>query len=68
MSVKKRMSDLLTPYRLNYLALRSLNPSAFATGLDMGLKRYTKYVEYPNVMALRNSVADKLAAENNYCF
>ena len=36
--------------------------------LLMGLKRYTKYVEYPNVMALRNSVADKLAAENNYCF
>ena len=36
--------------------------------LLMGLKRYTKYVEYPNVIALRNKVAEKLAAENSYCF
>ena len=36
--------------------------------LLMGLKRFTKYMEYPNVIALRNKVADKVAAENNYCF
>jgi hypothetical protein len=36
--------------------------------LLMGLKRYTKYFEYPNVIALRNKIAEKLAAENSYCF
>ena len=36
--------------------------------LLMGLKRFTKYVEYPNVIALRNKVAEKIAAENKYCF
>ena len=36
--------------------------------LLMGLKRFTKYMEYPNVIALRKKVADKVAAENNYCF
>lgn len=34
----------------------------------MGLKRFTKYTNMPNVIALRNSIADKLAAENKYCF
>lgn len=34
----------------------------------MGLKRFTKYANMPNVIALRNSIADKLAAENKYCF
>ena len=36
--------------------------------LLMGLKRFTKYTDYPNVIALRNKVAEKLAAENVYCF
>jgi hypothetical protein len=36
--------------------------------LLMGLKRFTKYMEYPNVIALRNKVADKVSAENSYCF
>jgi alkylation response protein AidB-like acyl-CoA dehydrogenase len=34
----------------------------------MGLKRFTKYANYPNVVALRNTIAEKLKAENNYCF
>ena len=34
----------------------------------MGLKRFTKYVNMPNVVTLRNTIADKLAAENKYCF
>jgi len=34
----------------------------------MGLKRFTKYNNMPNVIALRNSIADKLATENKYCF
>ena len=37
-------------------------------GLLMGLKRFTKYYEFPNVVSLRNTIADKLKTENNYCF
>ena len=36
--------------------------------LLMGLKRFTKYTRYPNVVALRNQIADKLSLENRYCF
>ena len=34
----------------------------------MGLKRFTKYANQPNVVALRNKIADKVSAENKYCF
>jgi len=34
----------------------------------MGLKRFTKYTNYPNVVALRNKIAEKLNSENKYCF
>ncbi|NEW79505.1 MAG: acyl-CoA dehydrogenase [Gelidibacter sp.] len=34
----------------------------------MGLKRFTKYVNNPNPIALRNVIAEKLIAENKYCF
>jgi len=34
----------------------------------MGLKRFTKYSNYPNVIALRNEIAEKLKAANKYCF
>ncbi|RNC86953.1 MAG: acyl-CoA dehydrogenase [Winogradskyella sp.] len=34
----------------------------------MGLKRFTKYTNMPNVVALRTQIADKLSAENGYCF
>ncbi|ASO07883.1 acyl-CoA dehydrogenase family protein [Arenibacter algicola] len=34
----------------------------------MGLKRFTKYINQPNVVELRNTIADKLKAENKYCF
>jgi alkylation response protein AidB-like acyl-CoA dehydrogenase len=36
--------------------------------LLMGLKRFTKYTNYPNVIELRNLIAEKLKAKNNYCF
>ena len=36
--------------------------------LPMGLKRFTKYVNPPNVIALRNQVAERITAENQYCF
>jgi alkylation response protein AidB-like acyl-CoA dehydrogenase len=34
----------------------------------MGLKRFTKYTNYPNVVELRNTIAEKVKAENQYCF
>ncbi len=34
----------------------------------MGLKRFTKYQNLPNVIALRDSIADKVIKENHYCF
>ncbi|WP_106793175.1 acyl-CoA dehydrogenase family protein [Aquimarina sp. Aq78] len=32
----------------------------------MGLKRFTKYANQPNVVALRTKIADKIAKENGY--
>ena len=34
----------------------------------MGLKRFTKYVNNPNPIALRQVIAKKVIAENKYCF
>ncbi|MGO4919045.1 acyl-CoA dehydrogenase family protein [Maribacter spongiicola] len=34
----------------------------------MGLKRFTKYTNYPNVVALRTQIADKVSADNGYTF
>lgn len=34
----------------------------------MGLKRFTKYMNHPNVVALRTQIADSVAAENGYHF
>ncbi len=34
----------------------------------MGLKRFTKYTNNPNVVALREEIADKVAADNKYTF
>ncbi|ETN95982.1 acyl-CoA dehydrogenase family protein [Zhouia amylolytica] len=34
----------------------------------MGLKRFTKYTNMPNIVALRNQVAEKLSEENAYIF
>ncbi|MEN1784174.1 MAG: acyl-CoA dehydrogenase family protein [Bacteroidota bacterium] len=34
----------------------------------MGLKRFTKYTNYPNVVALRTEIADQVAADNGYTF
>ena len=37
-------------------------------GLLMGLKRFTKYYEFPNIIDLKNKIADQLKSENKYCF
>ncbi|RZK08024.1 MAG: acyl-CoA dehydrogenase [Flavobacterium sp.] len=34
----------------------------------MGLKRFTKYTNLPNVVGLRETIASKLIEENEYCF
>jgi hypothetical protein len=34
----------------------------------MGLKRFTKYNNLPNVVALREIIASKVITENRYCF
>ncbi|WP_124980741.1 acyl-CoA dehydrogenase family protein [Nonlabens xiamenensis] len=47
--------------------------SSFAEGDEqrmmlMGLKRFTKYANLPNIVALRNTIADKVTEENKYPF
>ncbi len=34
----------------------------------MGLRRFTKYANMPNIIALRETITTKLVAENQYCF
>ncbi len=34
----------------------------------MGLKRFTKYTNYPNTLALRKDIAEKVIEANSYCF
>lgn len=34
----------------------------------MGLRRFTKYDHQPNIIALRRMIAEKVVAENRYCF
>jgi hypothetical protein len=46
---------------------------SFASGDEqrmmlMGLRRFTKYTNMPNIVGLRNQIADKLIAANEYCF
>jgi hypothetical protein len=36
--------------------------------LLMGLKRFTKYENYPNIVHLRDEIAEKVKAEKKYCF
>ena len=46
---------------------------SFAAGdeqrmLLMGLKRFVKYTNYPDIVDLRLAIAEKVKAENKYCF
>lgn len=34
----------------------------------MGLRRFTKYTNMPNIVALRETITAKIVAENHYCF
>ncbi len=33
-----------------------------------GLNKFTKYKNYPNVIEIRNNIAEKVKNENKYCF
>ena len=33
-----------------------------------GLNKFTKYENYPNVIEIRNNIAEKVKNENKYCF
>ena len=46
---------------------------SFASGDEqrmmlMGLRRFTKYTNMPNIVDLRQTIAMKLINENQYCF
>jgi predicted ATP-grasp superfamily ATP-dependent carboligase len=34
----------------------------------MGLRRFTKYTNMPNIVGLRETITKKLVSENEYCF
>lgn len=34
----------------------------------MGLRRFTKYTNMPNIVAIREKITSKLVAENSYCY
>tara|TARA_R110002049_G_scaffold71370_1_gene183867 strand:+ start:27287 stop:29089 length:1803 start_codon:yes stop_codon:yes gene_type:complete len=34
----------------------------------MGLRRFTKYTNYPDIVDIRREIAEKVKAENRYCF
>ncbi len=36
--------------------------------MSMGLRRFTKYTNMPNIIALREMITTKLVVENEYCF
>ena len=73
------MAELLTKKDMIPISLKGLTKNAkegiisFAEGDEqrmmlMGLKRFTKYYNMPNVVALRTQIANKLNQENAYCF
>ncbi|AMC12093.1 acyl-CoA dehydrogenase [Lutibacter profundi] len=77
---KKEAESQIAMAKLNlYNAVEKINSFGkeailyFAEGDEqrmmlMGLKRFTKYVNNPNPIALRKLIAEKIIAENSYCF
>ena len=49
-------------------AIVSFSDGAQLKGMIAGLKQYTKYQNYPNVVALRRNIAASLIEENKYPF
>ncbi len=75
-----KVSGQIAMAKLNlFNAVESVNKNAkeailyFAEGDErrmmlMGLKRFTKYTNYPNVIGLRKEIAGKVVEANAYCF
>ena len=75
-----KISGQIAMAKLNlFNAVESINKNAkeailyFAEGDErrmmlMGLKRFTKYTNYPNTIGLRKEIAGKVVAADKYCF
>jgi alkylation response protein AidB-like acyl-CoA dehydrogenase len=75
-----KVSGQIAMAKLNlYNAVESVSKNAkeaiiyFANGDEqrmmlMGLKRFTKYTNYPNLIVLRQQIAAKVIEANEYCF
>jgi len=68
------MAKLYLYKALDIVALRGKESIiSFAEGDEqrimlMGLRRFTKYANMPNIVELRETITTKLVAENSYCF
>ena len=68
------MAELYLYKAVDIIALRGKESIiSFAEGDEqrmmlMGLRRFTKYTNMPNIVGLRETITNKLVAENHYCF
>ena len=68
------MAKLYLYKALDIVALRGKESIiSFAEGDEqrmmlMGLRRFTKYTNMPNIVGLRETITSKLVVENSYCF
>jgi alkylation response protein AidB-like acyl-CoA dehydrogenase len=68
------MAELYLYKAVDIIALRGKESIiSFAEGDEqrmmlMGLRRFTKYTNMPNIVGLRETITTKLVAENSYCF
>jgi alkylation response protein AidB-like acyl-CoA dehydrogenase len=68
------MAELYLYKAVDIIALRGKESIiSFAEGDEqrmmlMGLRRFTKYTNMPNIVGLRETITSKLVAENSYCF
>jgi alkylation response protein AidB-like acyl-CoA dehydrogenase len=73
-SVQIAMSRLYLYHAVDIIAKKGKEAIiSFAKGdeqrmLLMGLKRFSKYTNYPNIVELRDEISEKLKVENKYCF
>ena len=68
------MAQLYLYHAVDTISLKAKEGIAsFAEGDEqrmmlMGLRRFTKYTNLPNINALREIIASKLVEKNEYCF
>ena len=71
--IKLSMNKIMKIYVKNDLLSRMCVKSTLFYASDflkypIILRRFTKYDNMPNVVALRDIIADKVVKENEYCF